>query len=57
VYGGSGSGGGRGAALRDQPSDTVPHWHTVLLRFQVRTAGKGGVAAVEACTSRALFCA
>ncbi|CAM9469147.1 unnamed protein product [Laminaria digitata] len=27
--------GGRNAALRDQPLDTVPHWHVVLLRFQV----------------------
>lgn len=26
---------GRGAAARNQPPDTVPHWHTVLLRFQV----------------------
>lgn len=29
-------GGGRNAALRDQPLDTVPHWHVVLLRFQVK---------------------
>lgn len=44
--GGSGSrggGGGRAAALRHQPPDTVPHWHTVLLRFQVRVAGKASV--------------
>ncbi|CAM9483537.1 unnamed protein product [Ectocarpus fasciculatus] len=28
-------GGGRGGATRSQPPDTVPHWHVVLLRFQV----------------------
>lgn len=28
--------GGRGGATRNQPPDTVPHWHVVLLRFQVR---------------------
>lgn len=36
--GGKGAGvgtGGRGEATRSQPPDTVPHWHTVLLRFQV----------------------
>ncbi|CAM9673143.1 unnamed protein product, partial [Hapterophycus canaliculatus] len=27
--------GGRGGIPRDQPPDTVPHWHVVLLRFQV----------------------
>lgn len=32
---GGGGGGGSGAATRNQPPDTVPHWHTVLLRFQV----------------------
>lgn len=26
---------GRRPATRNQPPDTVPHWHTVLLRFQV----------------------
>lgn len=30
-------GGGRGGARRSQPPDTVPHWHVVLLRFQVRS--------------------
>lgn len=37
VDGGNGAGSsGRGAATsRTQPPDTVPHWHTVLLRFQV----------------------
>ncbi|CAM9305075.1 unnamed protein product [Ectocarpus sp. 13 AM-2016] len=28
-------GGGRGGVTRSQPPDTVPHWHVVLLRFQV----------------------
>lgn len=31
----SSGGGGQSLALRDQPPDTVPHWHLVLLRFQV----------------------
>lgn len=31
-----GTNGGRGGATRNQPPDTVPHWHVVLLRFQVR---------------------
>ncbi|CAM9227953.1 unnamed protein product [Pylaiella littoralis] len=38
VHGGGASGGtgsGRGGAGRNQPPDTVPHWHVVLLRFQV----------------------
>lgn len=34
--GGPGGGGRRGrGAARNQPPDTVPHWHVVLLRFQV----------------------
>eukprot|EP00752_Nemacystus_decipiens_P004634 g4228.t1 len=33
---GAGNGSARGAATsRNQPPDTVPHWHTVLLRFQI----------------------
>lgn len=34
---GGGGGSGWAAALRDQPADTVPHWHVVLIRFQVST--------------------
>lgn len=33
---GGGTGGGRVGGTRNQPRDTVPHWHVVLLRFQVR---------------------
>lgn len=40
--GGSG-GSGQAAALRDQPADTVPHWHLVLLRFQVNKMGHASI--------------